>query len=94
MKNIKSAKVQSMVSDFVAMRAREKEVAAQLKELRTSLLAALGDADTAQVGEWLLLRSDRTRVDLDKEGLKAALGEKLKEFENRSSYEILEVKKA
>lgn len=94
MKTIRSQKVIDQVELFNNLRAQEKEIQNNLKVIRLSLLEVLGEESSAKAGEFLLLVSDRVRTDLDKKALAADLGEKIKDYETETSYQILEVKKA
>jgi hypothetical protein len=94
MKTIRSQNIIELVARFDEARAIEKSVQAELKNMRESLIAAMGDEASAKAGEFLLLLSERVRTDLDKKALAADLGDKLKTYEKASTYQILEIKKA
>lgn len=94
MKTIRSESIINLTAKYEEMKATQKVIEESLKTMRESLLAAMGDEDTAKAGEFLLLRSERVRIDLDKKALLQALGSDLAKYEKKSSYEILEVKKA
>lgn len=94
MKTIRSESIISLTAKYEETKAMQKTLEESLKTMRESLLAAMGDEATAKAGEYLLLRSERTRTDLDKKALLQALGADLAQYEKKSSYEILEVKKA
>jgi predicted phage-related endonuclease len=94
MKKISSKKVVETVKEFQAIKKQMSEMEATMKELRASLKEALGDESSALVGEFLVLVSERTRKDVDKDALQKELGDAFDKFLKVSSYEILEVKKA
>ncbi len=94
MKTIRSKEIIDLAERFEAARQQEKELQAALKTMRDSLMAALGDEASAKAGEYLLLVSDRVRTDLDKKALTEALGDEIKQYEKKISYQILEIKKA
>jgi len=94
MKTIRSQAVIDQVELFNELREEQKKIEANLKIIREALMEVLGDEHSAKAGEFLLLVSDRVRTDLDKEALAAEFGDKLKNFQKQSSYQILEIKKA
>ena len=94
MKTIRSESIISLTAQYEETKAIQKSIEESLKTMRESLLAAMGDEASAKAGEYLLLRSERIRTDLDKKALLQALGSDLAQYEKKSSYEILEVKKA
>lgn len=94
MKVIKNEKIIELAKRFDEARALEKSIQTELKTMRESLIAAMGDEASAKVGELLLILSERSRTDLDKKALQADLGDKLAKYERQSSYRILEIKQA
>lgn len=94
MKIVTDSKLIALANDFADIRETMKAMERRQKDLRASLVAALGDDNSAMIGEWLLVLSERVRTDLDKDALAEALGERFKEFQRASSYEVLDIKKA
>ena len=94
MKKITREKTVLLVSDFHSMREASKKLDTAMATIRAELMAALGEDSSALVGDFILLVSEKTRTDLDKAALQSELGERLKEFQKRSTYKTLEVKKA
>jgi len=94
MKKLTREKTVLTVADMFAMRVQVRYLNAALERMRAELFEALGDEASALAGEYIIIASTKTRTDLDKEALQVELGERLKEFQKKSTYQTLEVKKA
>lgn len=94
MKTIKRAELIETAQEFAAIREQIKTLEAAQKRMRSELIEALGDENSALVGEYLLILSERVRTDLDKEALQQELGDKFREFQRESTYSVLDIKKA
>jgi hypothetical protein len=66
---------------------------AEAKELRPIIDSNLSNTNLLIAGEYALTRTMRERRDLDKDLLKAELGERFSEFEKVSVYAVLDIKK-
>lgn len=64
------------------------------KELKDHFKDLLGEDSIIIVGEVVISLSERTRTDLDKKALAAELGDKIKQFEKSSTYQVMDVKRA
>jgi len=71
------------------LEADEKEVKSAIKDILAGF-----EVNVLGAGDFVVILSDRTRTDVDKKKLKVELGERYAEFETKTDYQILEVKKA
>lgn len=94
MKSIKKTALVEMAANFASLREQAKEIEKAQKEMRNALIAALGDEQSALIGEYLIILSERVRTDLDKDALAIELGDRFSEFQKQSSYQVLDIKKA
>lgn len=76
--------------------AARKEIVAEEESLKESVKDILKgfESNILSAGGYIAIVSNRTRTDFDKDKLRALLGEKLKDFEKKSEYQTLEIKKA
>jgi predicted phage-related endonuclease len=75
------------------IREQIRALEAEAKQLRPIIDSNLGASNIIIAGEYALTRTIRERRDLDKDLLKAELGERFSEFERVSVYAVLEIKK-
>ena len=92
MKKLTREKTVLTVADMFAMRVQVRDLNAALERMRAELFEALGDEASALAGEYIIIASTKTRTDLDKEALQVELGERLKEFQKKSTYKTLDIK--
>lgn len=70
-----------------------RRLEAEAKELRPVIDNNLGSMNVLIAGEYALTRVVRDRRDLDKDLLRAELGERFSDFERVSVYAVLDIKK-
>lgn len=94
MKNIKKADLVETAHNFAIIREQIRMLEQTQKIMRQELIEALGDQNSALIGEYLIILSERIRTDLDKDALQKELGDKFQEFLKQSTYSVLDVRKA
>ena len=62
------------------------------KELKEFFKQTIGADGSLQVGDWLVIVSEKSRTDLDKKALVVEYGDKIKAFEKTTTYSMVEVK--
>ena len=101
LKTQKTAKTKAKPSTTLAhaigrtceIREEIRRLEAEAKELRPVIDANLGPNNILIAGEYALTRVMRERRDLDKDLIKAELGERFSDFERVSVYAVLDIKK-
>lgn len=94
MKITKSQSTISVVERYESLKSSQAAIEKEMKVLREELIGALGGENSMLAGQFLIILSQVTRTDLDKKALQQDLGDKLHDYEKKTTYEKLEVKKA
>jgi hypothetical protein len=92
-KKSNSKKIQDLVEKFLDLKEAQRQAQEEVADLRAKLIETLGDEKALLVGdEFLVTVSERSRSDIDREKLKVRLGKEFDDFQNRSTYTVLDVK--
>jgi len=84
-------KTLKMAQALLDARNAMKELERQEKDLRNQIKEIMGNENMLEAGDVVIFIKERTRIDLDKAALKAALGDNIKKFEKESTYSVLEI---
>jgi hypothetical protein len=89
----KSKEFESQVARARELRDQINAMTKELKPLIDQIEDRMGEDMSAKVGDYLLIICEKIRTDLDKKALAQKLGDELKDFEKKTAYTVLEIKK-
>jgi hypothetical protein len=89
----KSKEFESQVARARELRDQINAMTKELKPLIEQIEDRMGEDMSAKVGDYLLIICEKIRTDLDKKSLAQKLGDELKDFEKKTAYTVLEIKK-
>ncbi len=96
MKTTENKKILGLVSRLSEIIESRKTLETEERAIKTDLKAIMAEfgSNVLGAGNYVMVISDRTRFELDKEVVKSLLGEKYEECIKKTEYQIFEVKKS
>lgn len=91
MKIISTLETKNKVRLLYAVIAYRRETEKIEKELKDWLKELMGDDPKVRIGEYLVTKTSQTRRGFDTEALRTYLGDKAKDFETETVYEVLDL---
>jgi predicted phage-related endonuclease len=85
--------METILSQYVSLSEQIKALTEQQEKLKKEIKHELGSKGEHKIGEFKISYAERTRIDLDKKKIEEFLGDKVKDFEKITGYEVLVVKK-
>lgn len=93
MKKTKSKKMESKVSEIVTLKAKIKELTAQVTAATNDVKEFIGEPGELAVGSYLAVLSEQERKSLDRKGLEAEFGvDALEPFTKVKTIKTLNIK--
>lgn len=84
--------IEALANEIKQAREQRKALDDAIEAKSDELKAHMGELKSLHAGKYLVVISERTRTDLDKRALTTLLGDQLKQFEKKTTYQILEIK--
>lgn len=96
MKTTENKTIVALVERLSNVLEKKKALELEEKEMKDAIKDILKgfEVNILGAGEYVVVLSDRTRRDVDKQKVKELLGDKYSEVEKKTEYQTLEVKRA